>query len=74
MPLMCESCGEAEQECHLADAGMCGDCTAIAFKELTAKFFWNPPCGRPLFNKSGQMVAICTVPFGMEHDHSSIFD
>jgi hypothetical protein len=68
--LWCEQCGEAEQEVHLADAGLCGDCFAEAFREQTKGFFWHTPCGHPHFNSKGQMMAVCVRECGSEHDHS----
>lgn len=70
--LMCEICGESEQEIHLADAGLCGDCFAETFREHVKGFFWCEPCGHPHFNSGGQMVAICLRPCGEEHDHSLV--
>lgn len=70
--LMCETCGEAEQEVHLADAGLCGDCFAVAFREHNKGFFWSDPCGHPYFDSGTNMVAVCLKPHGTEHDHSCI--
>lgn len=70
--LYCEICGEAEQECHLADAGVCGDCFAKTFRQITKNYFWNAPCGHPHFNRNGELIAVCVRPTGTEHDHSDV--
>ncbi len=65
--LWCEQCGEAEQEVHLSEAGLCGDCSRQIFSEILEPLLWSKPCGQPLFNREGQMVAICVIPHGTEH-------
>lgn len=69
--LMCESCGEEEQDCHIAEAGLCGDCFSVAFQEEAGFFFWEKPCGHP-YHSNGRVVAVCTIPHGTEHDHSNV--
>lgn len=70
-PLYCESCGEAEQDCHLNDAGLCGDCFADAFREATRGFFACEPCGHP-YHRGGRLVAVCVEPRGTEHAHGTV--
>ena len=70
--IMCEQCGEAEQEVHLAHAGLCGDCFAQFFSDETKDMFWARVCGRPLFNEAGHMVAVCVQQHGVEHAHGNV--
>ena len=72
MKLWCEICGEAEQELHLNDCGICSGCFPQAFREGCPDFFWAEPCGEPIFDRNGALVAVCVRPKGTEHDHSSL--
>jgi hypothetical protein len=38
--LMCESCGEVEQEVHAEHAGLCGECYGATVAESNACDHW----------------------------------
>lgn len=68
--LYCEQCGEPAA-IRLTDAGLCEDCFQQTFQEHVKGVFWCGPCGHPYFSR-GRLVAVCLVPAGEEHDHSSV--
>ena len=69
--LFCETCGEAEQEISLAEAGLCGDCFASQMSQVLAETIGDKFCCHPLF-ASGRLAGMCMIPHGMEHAHGKI--
>jgi hypothetical protein len=70
-PILCEECGEQEQEIRLDYAGLCGDCFGRGVSEALVDYLGYKPCGRPLWH-DGELRAICIEKHGDEHEHSGL--